>query len=53
MTKKKQRPKITDPKEWDIIRQVYFESAKVRYDDLEPDERNDRLKRRRSKNQAR
>ena len=47
------RPKLTDPKEWEIIRKMYFEPAIRRGDDIDPLERLDRMDRKNTKNQAR
>lgn len=47
------RPKITDRREMDIIRKMYFEPATYRNAEIDPIEANDRLEHKNLINQAR
>ena len=39
----KERPKLTDPAEFDLIKQIYFKDNRPEWEDLDPTERLDRM----------
>lgn len=47
------RPTYTDPDEWALIREMYFEGATFRNADIDPIEALDRMEHTRTTNQAR
>lgn len=49
----KKRPMLTDPKEFDIIRSIHFESHKPRGFDMDPTELLDRQQQGKYRNQSR
>ena len=51
--KKEQRPKLTDPKEWDLIRSIHFEGHQPRAFDIDPIELLERQEQGKYRNQAR
>jgi hypothetical protein len=46
-------PRLDDPKEFALIRRIYFNNDEPVNDDLDPEERWDRIRSRRTINQAR
>ena len=47
------RPKLTDPKEWAIVRAMYFDTTGFTRNDIDPLEAFDRMSRKKTKNNAR
>lgn len=46
------RPKLTDPEEFALIREIYFEPATFKNSDIEPIELLERIESRKTLNQA-
>ena len=51
--KEEKRPMLTDPKEWALIRSIYFEDHKPRGFEFDPIERLDRMVQGKNRNQSR